>query len=50
MLPSKLLSQFAVILINGVYKEVVKLIFGREDDWIFILFSNCKFYILLNIS
>lgn len=38
MFPSKLLSQFAVIVIGGVYKEVVKLIFGREDDWVFILF------------
>lgn len=38
MFPSKLLSQFAAIVIGGVYKEVDKLIFGREDNWILISF------------
>lgn len=38
MFPSKLLSQFAAIVIGGVYKEVDKSIFGREDDWVLISF------------
>ena len=42
MFPSKLLSQFAAIVIGGVYKEVDKSIFGREDDWVLISFPFFK--------
>lgn len=31
MFLSKLLLQFPAVVIGGVYKEVDKLIFGRED-------------------
>lgn len=42
MFPSKLLSQFAAIVIGGVYNEVDKSIFGREDNWVLISFPFCK--------
>lgn len=42
MFPSKLLSQFAAIVIGGVYKEEDKSIFGREDNWVLISFPFFK--------
>ena len=42
MFPSKLLSQFAAIVIGGVYNEVDKSIFGREDNWVLISFPFLK--------
>lgn len=42
MFPPKLLSQFAALVIGGVYKEVDKSIFGREDNWVLISFPFFK--------